>query len=178
MARHLFGGIADFVVGAGDEVTVGSLTGLQNLLVPDQDVTFWTAPSGGVQYTDLLDLTDTPIPDGTLTTGSTGAYPQFRGPDGVTLMYADAGGARRAVVAVDLGADIASLLQRLAELEATVAEQQSLLTYALYGLRYDPGAGAYPSVPAELAGQQYLIWIGPPAPSGARTKDIHIDTVE
>lgn len=99
--RHLFGGIADYVIAAGDGDTL--------VLVPGQDVTFWSAASGGTQYTDLVDLTDVAISGGIVTTDGSGALPQFRGPDGVTLMYADAGGGRRAVVAVDVGASVTDL---------------------------------------------------------------------
>lgn len=123
MARHLFGSVADYVVAPGDSVTVGSgdsaITGYQTLLVPTTVVTFWTNVTGGSQYTDLLDLSDTPIMS--VTTDDTGAIPQFKGPDGVTIMYADAGGDRRAVYAIDLGADVAVNTTAIGSLQATVA---------------------------------------------------------
>lgn len=87
MARSRFGSVADYVVAPGDEVTVGDITGYATLLVPSTVVTFWSAPSEGSQYTDLLDLTSAAI--GSVTTDATGAIPQFFGPEGVTLLYAD-----------------------------------------------------------------------------------------
>jgi hypothetical protein len=119
VARHLFGSIADYVVAPGDSVTVGDITGSQTLLVPGTVVTFWTDVSGGSQYTDLLDLTSAPIMS--VTTDANGAIPQFYGPDGVYTMYADAGGDRRAIEAIDLGTDIVANASGIATLQATVS---------------------------------------------------------
>lgn len=130
MARHVYGGIADYVVAPGDEVTVGSITGNETLLVPDAVITFWTAATAGSQYTDLLDATDTPVTS--MTSDSTGGIPQFKGPDGVTLMYADAGGDRRAVVPVDLGADIASNASAIATMQGTVSGLAPVATSGRY----------------------------------------------
>lgn len=104
MARYLFGGVADYVVARGDSATTpGGLSGYTTVLVPDHPVTFWDAPTGGNQYTDLLDLGGTPIPDGVVETNSDGALPQFYGPEDVVILYADAGGDRRALVPVNAG---------------------------------------------------------------------------
>lgn len=172
MARYMFGGgIADYVVTAGADDAL--------LLAAGAEVTFWSAQSGGTRYTDLRDLTDAPITS--VLSDEHGGIPQLRGPDGVRTMWADAAGGsgpRRLMIAVDLPADVASLLERVAQLESTVAAQQTLLSHALYALKYDSGTGAYPPIPAELAGQRYLVWIGPPTPTGARPRDLHIDTVE
>ena len=109
MARHLFGGIADFVVGRGENVTtVDGLAGYQTVLIPNHEVTFWDAPVGGTRVTDLVDASGTPIADGVVITNDEGALPQFYGPDGVTLLYADAGGTRRAILAMDVGSAVAT----------------------------------------------------------------------
>lgn len=102
MARHRFGSTADFVItlGAGDAAT----------LEPGTSVTCWNAASGGTQHTDLTDTDGTtPIPGGTLTTDSTGAVPEFFGPDGVRSLYLDANsgsGPRRRTLATDIGEDL------------------------------------------------------------------------
>ncbi|WP_289008960.1 hypothetical protein [uncultured Thermomonospora sp.] len=171
MARYLFGGgIADYVVADDNGVL---------LLSAGTEVTFWNAATGGTRYTDLRDLSDTPI--NSVTSDEHGAIPQLRGPDGVRSMWADASGGsgpRRLMIAADLPDDVASLLERVAQLESLLAAHQTLLNYALYGIKYDSGTASYPSIPPELAGQQYLVWIGPPTPTGARARDLHIDTVE
>jgi hypothetical protein len=86
MARFDFGaGIADYVV----EPTDG-LWGVAD----GATVTFWSAADGGTQYTDLLDASATPITE--VVADEYGHLPPFQGPDGVTGMWADAGGSRRA----------------------------------------------------------------------------------
>ncbi|MGW5126674.1 hypothetical protein ACWEQ7_21990 [Streptomyces sp. NPDC004069] len=86
MARQIFGaGVADFVVQPTDGLWgVGAAA----------EVTFWDAATDGTQYTDLLDGSDTPITS--VIADEYGSLPRFRGPDGVTGMWADAGGSRRA----------------------------------------------------------------------------------
>ncbi|MFF8034930.1 hypothetical protein [Streptomyces sp. NPDC016626] len=86
MARLEFGaGVADFVVTPSD-----GLWGVgQN--VP---VTFWSAAVDGEQYTDLLNTASEPITS--VTSDEYGGLPAFLGPDGVTGMWADAGGGTRA----------------------------------------------------------------------------------
>lgn len=86
MARFEFGaGVADFVVTPIDgQWTVGAETA----------VTFWDGMTEGVQYTDLLDATSAAITS--VTSDANGALPRFFGPDGVTGMWADAGGPTRA----------------------------------------------------------------------------------
>jgi hypothetical protein len=98
MSRYRFGGTADYVVSLG--------TGNAATLEPDTAVTCWNAPSGGSQYTDLTD-TDGTTPLASLTTDSTGAVPEFYGPDAVTEMYLDANagsGPRRRTVTTDIRA--------------------------------------------------------------------------
>ncbi|MEV7871515.1 glycosyl hydrolase family 28-related protein [Streptomyces sp. NPDC088124] len=86
--RYEYGaGVADFVVTPSDgiwTVAVGAV------------VTFWDAPVGGGQYSDLLDAGSTPITSVTAT--EYGSIPRFFGPDGVEGMWADAGGTSRAWV--------------------------------------------------------------------------------
>lgn len=86
MARSTFGAsLADFVVQPSDGqwgVAAGAA------------VTFWDDSDGGTQYTDLLDASSAPITQ--VTADEFGAIPEFSGPDGVTGMWADAGGANRA----------------------------------------------------------------------------------
>ncbi|MEU4502668.1 hypothetical protein [Streptomyces sp. NPDC024089] len=60
-------------------------------LVP---VTFWDAATDGTQYTDLLDGSASPITQ--VVSDEHGSLPRFLGPDGITGMWADAGGGTRA----------------------------------------------------------------------------------
>ncbi|MEV6791238.1 SGNH/GDSL hydrolase family protein [Streptomyces sp. NPDC051320] len=105
MARHRFGGIADYVIAAGtDNVAT---------LEPSVTVTAWNAAIGGTQYTDLTDTDGTtPITNGELTSDTGGAVPEFYGPDGVRSMYLDANagsGPRRRTIATDIGEDLTNL---------------------------------------------------------------------
>lgn len=119
VTRHSFGGgIADYVVarGAGGEL----------LLAGGAEVTFWDSPSGGTRYTDLIDGTEAPIPDGVVVSDANGAIPAFgRGPDGVRVMWADASangeGPRRLMHATDSAAELADLQTRLAAVEQKLA---------------------------------------------------------
>ena len=88
MARHDFGaGIGDFVVTPSDglwAVGAGAV------------ITFYDGAEDGAQYADLLDATGSPISE--VTADEFGALPPFQGPDGVTGMWADAGGQKRAFI--------------------------------------------------------------------------------
>lgn len=86
MARHTFGaGIADYVVTPSDGLwAVGS----------GANITFYDAAEDGVQYTDLQDASGTPMTS--VRADEYGGLPPFFGPDGVTGMWADAGGLSRA----------------------------------------------------------------------------------
>lgn len=175
MARHLFGlTLSDWTFsrgGSNEAILTGPAT-----------ITFWNDRLAGTQHTDLQDESGAAITSVTSSDGISlplGTIPRFRGPDSVTYMWADAGGGiRYLMTATDLGDDVAALTTRVATLEATVTELQTVQPYTLYGIRYDAGAAAYPAIPAELQSQPYLIFIGPPTPSTARTRDVHIDTVE
>lgn len=86
MARYEFGaGLADYVVRPSDGLWT---------VAPGAIITFYNASSGGTQYTDLLDISATPITS--VTADSQGFVPRFQGPDSVAGMWADAGGASRA----------------------------------------------------------------------------------
>ena len=86
MPRYHFGrGIADYVVQPTD-----GLWGVPSSAI----LTFWDDPDAGTQYTDLLDASGTTTT--TITADEYGFIPSFQGPDGVTGMWADAGGASRA----------------------------------------------------------------------------------
>ncbi|REE62115.1 GDSL-like lipase/acylhydrolase family protein [Streptomyces sp. 3212.3] len=105
MARHRFGGIADYVISVG----AGNVATLQ----PGTSVTCWNAAVGGTQYTDLTDTDGTtPIVGGTLTANSSGSVPEFFGPDGVRSLYLDANGGsgpRRRTLTTDLDEDFDAL---------------------------------------------------------------------
>ncbi|MET8826516.1 glycosyl hydrolase family 28-related protein [Streptomyces sp. NPDC004610] len=85
MARYEFGrGIADYAVAPSD--------GLWGVAV-GVTVTFWDSVTEGTQITDLRDVADAPITQ--VVTGEQGQVPRFFGPDGVTGMWAEAGGGQR-----------------------------------------------------------------------------------
>lgn len=100
MARHWFGGTpADFAV----QITS---TGL--LKAASSPVTFWTAPTGGSQLTDLLDGAGSPLSN--VSTSGSGDLPQrFQGPDGADQMWVDAGAGRKLLLATDAGLRISAL---------------------------------------------------------------------
>ncbi|EST22764.1 hypothetical protein [Streptomyces niveus] len=86
MARYEFGaGVGDFVVRPSDGLW-GVGAGVE--------VTFWDAAADGNQYTDLLNTISEPI--ASVTSDEYGSLPRFYGPDGVTGMWASAGGTVRA----------------------------------------------------------------------------------
>lgn len=170
MARFKFGlNLTDWVFQEGSSG--------EAILAGGVEVTFWNSKTGGVRYTDLLlgELPTSSITSSDGTTTPTGTIPEFSGPDGITSMWADAGGGTRYLMITN---DLADLPARVTNLENSVATLQNLLAYAIMALKYDPGSGSYPEIPAELASQRYLFWIGPTPPEDARTADIHVDTVE
>ncbi|WP_435215933.1 glycosyl hydrolase family 28-related protein [Streptomyces sp. bgisy034] len=86
MARSTFGAsLADYVVRPSD--------GLWSV-ASGATITFWDDPDAGTQYTDLLDSGGSPVTQ--VTADEYGQIPEFQGPDGVTGMWADAGGTSRA----------------------------------------------------------------------------------
>ncbi len=172
MTRHSFGAdIAAYVIAAGDSETVGSITGNHTLLVPDQSVSFYTAPSpGGSQVTDLLDALSTPVT--TVTTDSNGAIPAFSGPDdGTRLLWADASGGagpRALMVATDIGADLATVEAAIAAAQASLAGLATVATTGDYSdldgaptLADVATTGAYSDLSdAPAPGMQYVTKIG------------------
>ncbi|MEV0691770.1 hypothetical protein [Streptomyces sp. NPDC050388] len=84
--RYEYGrGIADYVVQPTD--------GLWGV-APGAALTFWDEAAEGTQHVDLLDAGGTPITE--VVADANGFIPAFSGPDGVTGMWADAGGTSRA----------------------------------------------------------------------------------
>ena len=147
------------------------------VLTPDIQVTFWNMQVGGVQYTDLLfnGVAADSIKSGNGTDWALGSIPRFQGPDGITSMWMDAGGGTRFLLVTT---DLADLPARIEELETLVASLQDSIMNVVHGIKYDPGTDSYPAIPAAIAGQRYLLWIGPVSPADARAGDIHLDTVE
>lgn len=86
MARYDFGqGIADFVVTPADGIW---------MVAPGAEITFWTEPVDGEQYTDLLSAGGVPVTS--VTSDEYGQLPRFSGPNDIFGMWADAGGGTRA----------------------------------------------------------------------------------
>jgi hypothetical protein len=162
VARYTYGGsIADYVVSYGDG---GAL-----LLAADQAVTFWNAATGGTQYTDLTDMFDTPITS--VTSDSAGAIPQFKGPDGIRAMWADAAGGagpRRLMFDTEIAPNVATLVNDVADLDNAVAALQALADIMPVTVKYDEVEAEWPTRPA-IAGSRIVHWHGPvgsPPPSG------------
>lgn len=88
VARFVYGDqIQDYVIGVG--------TGNTAVLVGGATVTFWTARTGGTQYTDLLTIGGSPISEVTSSDGTdgraVGSIPAFQGPPAdVAVMWAQA----------------------------------------------------------------------------------------
>jgi glycerophosphoryl diester phosphodiesterase len=132
VARHRFGGVADYIISVG--------SGNAAVLEPAATVTCWNQAVGGTQYTDLTESDGaTPITGGTLTADSTGAVGEFYGPDQIRHLYLDANGGsgpRRRTVATDIGADVGTLRT---DLDAhTAARNPHGTTAADLAGAYDP----------------------------------------
>jgi len=134
MARHTFGGgIADWTF-----IEVDGVDGVDDLAQLDGGVvvTFWNAASGGTQYTDLLDVGQSPVTS--VMSDAGGQIPEFYGPDGVAQMWAEAGGGQRALmVATDAAAIADSALAAAnaaaANLSAHLSPSDSNPHNTLYG---------------------------------------------
>jgi len=85
MARFTFGGTDDDYIHTVDGGGVMHAA-------PGSTLTFWSAVTGGTQYTDLL-LSGSPVT--TITADTRGYVPQFSGPDGISQMWASADGSAR-----------------------------------------------------------------------------------
>ena len=83
MARFDFGGTsADWVFSTQADGT---------MRVAAAGLTFWSAKTGGTQYTDLIVDGQ---PASSVTVGADGQIPVFQGPDGITQVWASGGGSR------------------------------------------------------------------------------------
>lgn len=89
MARRRFG------TSANDWVVSIDLNGALRAI--SATLTAWDARTGGTQITDLLDADDQPISEVAVTRGQW----EFYGPDGVTELWVDAGGADRELVTAE-----------------------------------------------------------------------------
>lgn len=88
MARYDFGGsVPDFIFSTA---TVGGVTNVMKLPA-GASLTFYSAKTGGTQYTDLRLASAPSTPVSTVAVGSDGQLPDFQGPDGVTTMWATGG---------------------------------------------------------------------------------------
>lgn len=88
----------------GDSAAVGEVDGVDGFddlaqFAGSSTVTFWNLQSGGTQYTDLLDLTETPVTETTTSTGSDGwalgIILPVQLPDSVAEAYASVDGGPR-----------------------------------------------------------------------------------
>ena len=117
--RYWYGGThADWVMTPGNQTGEDSpVQGYQPVMVPGQTVTLWDAPTGGTQYTDLLDADGNPISQ--VTADEYGSIPPFQGPDGVTYLWAsaseDGSEPRYLMASPTLGDALAALEARLGE---------------------------------------------------------------
>lgn len=124
MARHTFGGgVSDWTFASVDGVDgVNDLAQLTGGVI----ISFYNAETGGTQHTDLINEGGSPATTITSSNGgdgrSVGTIPPFQGPDGVTQMWATAGGGPRTLmVASDAGADAATAVSAAATANAGVA---------------------------------------------------------
>jgi hypothetical protein len=146
MARSEFGaGMADYVVKPSD--------GLWGI-APGVTITFWSASTGGTQYTDLLDAASNPVTQ--IVADEQGFIPRFFGPDAITGMWADAGGTSRAWIEGHSDGDSAAAAGSVRDwlnvldfgakgdnsTDDTAAIQAALAACPMGGIVYLP-AGAY-----------------------------------
>jgi hypothetical protein len=167
-----------------DEISTDGQSGKRALIVPSATITFWSARTGGTQYTDLLDDLGTPI-TGATADSSTGEFPPIQGPDtdpDTWYMWADgSGGAgpRRLVVATDIGDTVSTLTAAVADLQDQMDAVQALLAITPV-IVTENGDGIWPLRP-DIVGTRTAIWKGPDtAPVGGGYMldgtDLQIDT--
>lgn len=157
MSRHWFGrSLTDWTMTLGTPTVVGETTTAEVSAAGPATVTFWSAPVGGAQYTDLLDASGTPVTEISSSDGSdgmpVGTIPELQGPEGVTEMWADAEGARAKMVATDLGADVVDIDARVATLESDAANFLDAPAW----VRRNPSTGAWPARPDT---PRWVIWV-------------------
>ena len=88
MARFDYGGsVPDFIF---TTATVGGVTNTMRLPT-GAALTFYSAKTGGTQYTDLRLASAPSTPVSSIPVGTDGQIPDFQGPDGVTSMWATGG---------------------------------------------------------------------------------------
>lgn len=176
MARHTFGGsLTDWTIALGDVATAASgVTGPAALVQRGVTISFWSAQSGGTQYTDLLDSTGVAM--STITSDATsGKIPTFQGPDGVPVMWADAGAGRQQIIATDIGTVTEDLLGRVADLEAQVTDIYAKLGNCLRFVLQNTD-GTWPDLPSTV-GDASAAWLElydtgghPPLDDGAHAR--------
>lgn len=141
---------ADFAGTVSDYVASTYRFGNSDLLALAGGVTltFWDAETGGTQHTDLLlDGAAT----STITSGSDGSVPVFSGPDGVTVMWADAGGGDRVRMVTTDGAAIQAA-KTAAEAAADRAEAVGDTNDTIVkGLLDDPASATATALSATIA---------------------------
>ncbi|NEA22592.1 hypothetical protein [Actinomadura bangladeshensis] len=175
MARHTFGqSLTDWTMDLGTTTTSGGVTTAPVIASGPAEITFWSAKSGGVQYTDLLNAAGTEVTTITSSDGSdglpVGTIPEFSGPDGIFSMWADAGvGTRFRMVATDVGDNIADILSTLADQQTTVALLANSPGYVLY----NTDTSSWPGRPVD---SRPYFWIGPTAPALIPAGDLWINT--
>jgi hypothetical protein len=158
--RHWFGQSPSdwtFALGTANAVV---LSGGKNL-------TFWSQPSGGVQYLDLLDATGAEVSSIASATGDgelpVGTIPRFLGPEGITAMWVDGGaGARFIMLAVDIGDSLAVVNATAAAVTALQAAMAALATVASTGAYADLSGAPTLADVAETG--QYADLLGAPPP--------------
>lgn len=161
MARHWFGqSLTDWTMFLGGVTEVEGVKFRAANAAGPVTVTFWDSETGGTQYTDLLDASGTPVTQIVTADGEgalpLGTVPRLQGPDGVTEMWADAGGgARYLMVATDLGDTITQL------------SFTSEFLVALEGLATGEGSvGQFLGKDPDPDSSTGLRWTAPPAGGG------------
>lgn len=127
--RHWFGQtLTDWSMTLGTPAESNGVRYADVAAVGPKTVTMWNADTGGSQYTDLLDVSGAAVSEITTADGTgtlaLGTIPRFQGPDGVALLWADAGGgARYLMIATDLAdtlGDLTAVQSDVDGLQATV----------------------------------------------------------
>lgn len=175
MARHWYGQTpTDWTMSTGsatyDPETETSLAAA--FVRGPVTITFWNAPIGGTQYTDLLDASGSAITEVKSADGTTslplGTIPQFQGPDGAPVgpaeMWADAGGGvRYLMVATDLGGDVTELQSTVADLIGTVTALTEMVQNSMGAVVCNAGTSSWPERPA--GDSRLFQWVGPSVPT-------------
>lgn len=131
-------------------------------------ITFWDAPIGGNQLTDLLDASGSAVTvivsagEGGLL--PLGTVPRFQGPDDVPQMWADAGGGVRfLMVSTDVGGDVKELQSTVADLIETVTALTTMVQNTKGTVVYNAGSSSWPERPT--GDSRIFEWVGPSVPA-------------